>query len=227
MATQYTIYYAGALFDHKHLGGNALLAARIEELSEGRYRCVLPQDLEQTGARAVDIRNQDLRMVMECDLGLYNFDGADLDPGQIVEYVYAKMLDIPCVILRSDFRHGGDQEKGGDPWNLMASFFPRTRILHLNGMQWYQEAHAQGGGADEVTARFHRRIASAVIELLDAAREDAPILEGAASADVLRLYRWALRFPGGGLAEALPGGASPADYAQRLVADKVGKRLLP
>ena len=50
---EYTIYFAGELFDHKHLIGNALLAAHIERLSNGRYRCVLPQDLEQTDSRAV------------------------------------------------------------------------------------------------------------------------------------------------------------------------------
>ncbi len=40
--TEYTIYFAGELFDHKHLIGNALLASHIESLSGGRYRCVLP-----------------------------------------------------------------------------------------------------------------------------------------------------------------------------------------
>ena len=77
---EYTIYFAGELFDHKHLIGNALLAAHIERLSNGRYRCVLPQDLEQTDSRAVDIRNQDLIGVATCDLALFNFDGSDWTP---------------------------------------------------------------------------------------------------------------------------------------------------
>ena len=96
---------------------------------------------------------------MECDLALFNFDGSELPPGAVVEYMYAKMLDIPAVILRTDFRGGGDQDADGDPWNLMASFYPRTRILHLDGMQWYQDALAQGGDATQVSARFHQRIA--------------------------------------------------------------------
>ena len=121
---EYTIYFAGELFDHKHLIGNALLAAHIERLSNGRYRCVLPQDLEQTDSRAVDIRNQDLIGVATCDMALFNFDGSDLDSGTVVEFVYAKLLDIPAVILRTDFRGGGDQDTDGDAWNLMASFYP-------------------------------------------------------------------------------------------------------
>lgn len=224
MITQYTIYYAGALFDHKHLSGNRLLAARIEEASGGVYRCVLPQELEQTGARAVDIRNQDLKAVMDCDLALFSFDGADLDPGQVLEYTYAKMLDIPSVLMRTDFRHGGDQEKGGDPWNLMASFFPRTRIMHIDGMRWYKEAFAEGGAADEIVARYHRRIAADVVALLDAVRAEPPVLTGSAPVAPDALYEWALQFPGGGLADCL--GVSPADYARQALERKSERGLL-
>ena len=127
-----------------------------------------------------------------------------------MEYMYAKMLDIPAVILRTDFRGGGDQDAGGDPWNLMASFYPRTRILHLDGMQWYQDALAQGGDAIQVSARFQRRIAAEVIELLDEARGDAPCMpimeNGQAGAE--GAYRWALRLAGGSLAQLISGDAS-------------------
>ena len=44
---KYTIYFAGALFDHKDLIGNAVLVSYINELSNGKYQCILPQDLEQ------------------------------------------------------------------------------------------------------------------------------------------------------------------------------------
>ena len=176
MAESYTIYFAGQLFDHKHLAGNALLASYIDSDSQGRYRCILPQNLEQRGIGPMGIRDQDLRTVIECDLALFNFDGSELPPGAVVEYMYAKMLDIPAVILRTDFRGGGDQDAEGDPWNLMASFYPRTRILHLDGMQWYQDALAQGGDAKQVFARFQQRIAKEVIKLLDEVRSLAPSL---------------------------------------------------
>ena len=126
----------------------------------------------------------------------------------------------------------------GDPWNLMASFYPRTRILHLDGMQWYQDALAQGGDAIQVSARFQRRIAAEVIELLDEARGDAPCMpimeNGQAGAE--GAYRWALRLAGGSLAQLISGDASMADASMadasmddavhRIVSGKCAKGLL-
>lgn len=225
MTAAYTIYFAGELFDHKHLLGNALLASHIERLSDGRYRCVLPQDLEQTGTRAVDIRNQDLIGVATCDLALFNFDGPDLDSGTVVEFVYTKLLDIPAVILRTDFRGGGDQDTDGDAWNLMASFYPRTRNVTLNAMAWYQEARRESNTAEDAGARYCARIAETVINALDAVRAEPPQL-GAAPDGVEHLYRWALRFPGNGLDERIAGGNSLEDVVHRLVSEKLSKGLL-
>ena len=225
MAESYTIYFAGQLFDHKHLAGNASLASCIDSDSQGRYRCILPQNLEQRGIGPMGIRDQDLRTVMECDLALFNFDGSELPPGAVVEYMYAKMLDIPAVILRTDFRGGGDQNAEGDPWNLMASFYPRTRILHLDGMQWYQDALALGGDATQVSARFQRRIAKEVIELLDKVRSVAPIIEGG-RAGAEGTYRWAVRLAGGRLAQLISGDGSLDDAVHRIVSEKFAKGLL-
>ena len=222
---EYTIYFAGELFDHKHLLGNALLASHIERLSDGQYRCVLPQDLEQTDTRAVDIRNQDLIGVATCDLALFNFDGPDLDSGTVVEFVYAKLLDIPAVILRTDFRGGGDQDTDGDAWNLMASFYPRTRNVTLNAMAWYQEARRESNTAEDAGVRYCARIAETVIKALDAVRAEPPQL-GAAPDGVEHLYRWALRFPGNGLDERISGGDSLEDTVHRLVSEKLSKGLL-
>ena len=221
MADHYTIYFAGQLFDHKHLAGNALLASHIDDDSQGRYQCILPQDLEQRGIGPMGIRDQDLRAVMECDLALFNFDGSEIPPGAVVEYMYAKMLDIPSVILRTDFRGGGDQDAEGDPWNLMASFYPRTRILHLDGMQWYQESLAQGGDAAEVSARYQRRIAAEVIELLDEVRGDEAIMEGGRKG-AESTFRWALRLAGGGLTNL----ASDPRFVRRVVERKIEMGLL-
>lgn len=201
MTTQHTIYFAGDLFDHKDLIGNALVASYIGKVSDGRYRCVLPQDLEQTSGRAVEIRNQDLTTLLECDLAIFNFDGTELDSGTVVEFMYAKMLDIPCVILRSDFRSSGDQGKEGDDWNLMASFYPRSVKLQFNAMQWYQEEVAKGAALQTVTDRLYTRIASVMVDALDQARAQPPILSGTAE-EITKVYAWALKFPGGGLTEA-------------------------
>ena len=216
----FTIYFAGDLFDHKHLTGNALLAEAIEEHSKGRYACVVPQDLEQSTERAVDIRNQDLKQLMACDLGLFNFDGTDLDSGTVVEFMMAKMLDIPSVILRSDFRSSGDQDKDGDDWNLMCSFYPRVRVVRFNAMAWYQQARQGAEGTSGASSRLYARIAAAVIEQLDAVRAEPPVLDGGARRQD-ELYRWAARFPGGGF-EACCG----AGFVEQVLEAKRRKKLL-
>ena len=225
MAQPYTIYFAGQLFDHKHLAGNALLGAQINDVSQGRYQCVLPQDLEQRDIGPMGIRDQDLKAVMECDLALFNFDGSELPPGAVIEYMYAKMLDIPAVILRTDFRHGGDQSPDADPWNLMVSFYPRTRIRHLDGMAWYQQSLAQGGDAATVAERYHRRIAGEVIGLLDDVLGDPGVMEGG-DAGAASVYRWAVLLAGGGLPDLVAGGGSLDEAVRRVVAQKFAKGLL-
>ena len=223
--TPFTIYFAGHLFDHKDLAGNALLGSHIDEQSGGRYQCILPQDLEQRGIGPMGIRDQDLKAVMECDLAIFNFDGSELGSGAVVEYMYSKMLDIPAVILRTDFRHGGDQRPDMDPWNLMVSFYPRTRVRHLDGMSWYQQSLGEGGDAATVSARYHRRIANAVIEMLDEVRGDEPVLErGRESA--AGVYRWAVQFAGGGLARLLANDQPLDDVIAQIVARKIDKGLL-
>ena len=225
--TTFTVYFAGDLFDHKHLAGNAILAEAIDRRSAGRYACVVPQDLEQATARMVDIRNQDLKQVMACDLALFNFDGTDLDSGTVVEFMMAKMLDIPSVLLRSDFRASGDQEREGDDWNLMCSFYPRSKKVQFNAMAWYQEARkadgmdgpggpqgamkadgpgglrdawkadGTGGQQDAWKDRLYGRIADSVIEALDWVRTE-PCAFGDDEARARTVYEWATRFPGSG-----------------------------
>ena len=220
MTTPFTVYFAGDLFNHKDLIGNALLVSYLEEVSGGQYVCMLPQHLEQATTRAVDIRNQDLIQVMLCDLALFNFDGSDLDSGTVVEFMFAKFLDIPSVILRSDFRSSGDQGKQGDDWNLMCSFYPRTQVVQFNAMAWYQQARQDGGTLDEIMRRLYQRVASVLIEHLDAVRNEPPLPKGE-RAEVERLYHWALCFPGGSLRES----ASEPSFVERVVAEKLNKGL--
>ncbi len=219
---KFTIYYAGDLFDHKHLCGNALLAASIERESNDRYHCILPQDLEQTHSRAVNVRNQDLYQVMECDLALFNFDGADLDSGTVVEFMLAKFLDIPAVILRSDFRRGGDQGREGDDWNLMCSFYPRTRIVQFNGMDWYQHARQGHPDVEHALAEMYRKVALQIVEALDEVRAEPPLLEHNPNR-VETMYRWALRFPGSGFYDFVGGD----ELINRLLPRKRAKGLIP
>ncbi len=220
MSDALSIYFAGDLFDHKHLIGNALLAAYIERKSDGKYQCILPQDLEQGSNRKEHIRNQDLKMVMEADLGLFNFDGADLDSGTVVEFVVAKQLDIPTVILRSDFRNAGDQDAGEDKWNLMCSFYPRTEVISINGMEWYQEARRTSDTVEKTIDALYAKLASRIIEGLEKAKNAPPLAKDPGFAQTL--YQWGVAFPGAGLEEYI----GDENWVANIIEKKKRKGLL-
>ena len=198
MPEQNSVYFAGDLFNHKDLTGNLLLAEAIERETSGRYVCVLPQHLEQSTSRSIDIRNNDLSKIVSADLILVNFDGTELDSGTVIEFLFAKALDVPAVILRSDFRSAGDQERG-DPWNLMCSGYPRTGKLTLNAMAWYQEAWGKGGSTAAVLERFYIKLSKAIITEFDNVYSETSLID---SQQKLRnVYEWGLRFPGNGFSD--------------------------
>jgi nucleoside 2-deoxyribosyltransferase len=198
MSDTYSIYFAGDLFNHKDLIGNLLLSEAIEKESSGRYLCVVPQQLEQSTNRSIDIRNSDLSEVIKADLILLNFDGTELDSGTVVEFLFAKALDIPAVILRSDFRAAGDQERG-DPWNLMCSGYPRTRTVSLNAMSWYQDAWNKGGGTSAILERFYGKLAKMINAELALVLKEPSLFDNEQM--LSHVYEWALRFPGNGFTD--------------------------
>ena len=212
------IYFAGDLFNHKDLAGNFLLADSIESQSEGRLRCILPQHLEQTTGRSVDIRNNDLLQILKADLILCNFDGLELDSGTVIEFFFAKMLDLPAVLLRSDFRAAGDQHRDGDPWNLMCSGYPRTRVLKINSMESYQLAWNAGGSTTEVLNRFYQGLGEAVFHEFEKVMKEPSILSANVD-EVGYLYRWAKSFPGSKMGELLAD-----EELQLLVSRKLRKK---
>jgi len=220
MKDVFTIYFGGSLFNHKDLTGNALLAEHIEKGSDNKYRCCLPQNVEQHQTTALDIRNKDIAKIIECDLGLFNFDGTELDAGVVVEFMLAKFLDIPAVILRSDFRTCGEKEIGGEDWNFMCSFYPRTRIVKINAMLSYQEAVEESQTLNEVFDIYYSRIARLIVESLDSVRTEKPLLKG----DQKRLetlYQWALTFPGGGIEKLI----SNTSFVDQILAAKIKKGI--
>jgi hypothetical protein len=200
------VYFAGELFSAKHLVGNAYLAEAIHEKSHGRYLCRLPQDFELRGSHPQLIRDKDIRCLLECDLAVFNFDGPELDSGTVVEFMFAKFADIPCVILRSDFRAAGDQGAGFDPWNLMVSFYPRSVSVPLHALALYKKAYATARRAkhDDVTrlAGQHssataqtmcEHIAAAVVRGLDKASRLEPAMPKHLREEV---YQWLALMPG-------------------------------
>ncbi len=198
-----TFYFGGELFSAKHLLGNAALAEAIYRRSGGRYRAILPQNLEQRDLPAHAVRDQDLRALLACDLGLFNYDGPELDSGTVVEFLFAKFADIPAVLLRTDFRGGGDQLAGGDPWNLMTSFYPRTESVVLDAMSLYQDGLAapapdagdalESGRSGAAGLGMTERIADAVIQAFDRVAALPPVLPPEMRETV---YQWLALMPG-------------------------------
>lgn len=214
----FTVYLAGDLWTHKDLIGNALLGEYIKKVSRGRYECVLPQDLEEPVQRTVDIRNLDLKHVMTCDMAIFNFDGANLDAGTVVEFMYAKMLDVPCLILRTDFRSAGEGGPDQDPWNLMATHWPRTQVLKLHGMVDYQKSKV-AKDLGKTIKNLYRKMASQIIEGLDLARMEKPLVTDPARLHTL--YDWAVQCPGAGYSDLFS-----KSEVKELLSKKVAKGLL-
>lgn len=211
-----SVYLAGELFSSKHLAGNAALAQKISEASGGRFRCVLPQDFDQTSSHARDIRDADLRALLACDAALFHYDGLELDSGTVVEYLFAKFADIPSVLLRTDFRHAGDQ-KEGDPWNLMSSFYPRTEIVRLDAMALYHAGlREEDGDSERAAAGMTARIATETCAALEKVLAVPAVLPRALGEAV---YAWL---------DLMPGSGSPESGARalELFRAKVGKGLL-
>ncbi len=208
--TRYQVYLAGELFSYKALAGNQLLAGAIESLSEQRYKMLLPQSIEMPSDRAKDIRNADYAAVMASDLVIAQFDGTELDSGTVAEFMLAKQLDIPVVLFRSDFRKSGDQETGGDAWNLMLSHFPRTESIAVNAMALYHQAGT--------LALYFDRLAELLLAKLDILVESKSLID-MSYAQALESYQQAL------IKLGMPEYFEPAEL-ESLVQAKQAKGLL-
>lgn len=204
LAKTLNIYFAGALFTHKDLAGNAMLAEAIADLSEQRYCSVLPQNFEQRACSPHAIRDQDLLNLLESDLALFCFDGTELDAGTVVEFMTAKFADIPSVVLRTDYRSKGVSDQQDFPWNLMASFYPRSEVEVIDAMGIYQGIFKEFPLIDATDVLIEKRssdvahtmvrvIAQAIVDAFDRVLEERPILP-AQSAEVI--YDWLSRFAG-------------------------------
>ena len=191
-----TFYFAGSLFTGRELCGNAHLAEAIHRLSEGRYQAVMPQDTEFRDFSSQGIRDDDLRQVFKTALGIFQLDGTELDSGTVVEFMTAKMADVPALLLRTDFRSAGDHVQ--DPWNLMVSNYPRTEILVLNSMELYKKGLNGNGSPSakqsvEAAACMTDTIAKQVIVKLDALMKQPSIMPKDVQETV---FKWLAHFPG-------------------------------
>lgn len=200
------IYFAGGLFDHKELAGNMLLAKKIEQLSAGRYQVLLPQDFESAQTDATSVRNNDYKLLMACDLIVANFDGVELDSGTVAEFCCAKMLDLPAVLFRTDFRNGVERPGAVVPWNLMISAYPRTVNLIINGMDELVRH-------DRDLEKYHSSIAERIIAAMDEVVAMQSLL---LKEDLLAHYKRTLQLLGCGMS-----GLFTDEELQALIAEKV------
>jgi nucleoside 2-deoxyribosyltransferase len=159
------IFFAGELFDHKHLTGNFLLAEQIEKKSKNRFTCLLPQNLESNCLSCNDLRKADLELLISSDMIIFNFDGGDIDSGTAIEFAVCKALNKPALLFRSDFRNAGDQQDG-DPWNLMCSGYPGTEKLIINAMEFYKKYKTKS--AQKTAEALYSGIAELIIQKLSA-----------------------------------------------------------
>jgi nucleoside 2-deoxyribosyltransferase len=131
----YTVYSAGGLFTHNELETNILIKEAVWRLSNGKFQLFLPQSKELRELDRLDvetyIRNIDLLAIMKADIILARFDGLELESGTVVEFVIAKVLGKPTVILRCDFRRMSGKNPD-EPYNLMVKNWPRTVDVHLD-----------------------------------------------------------------------------------------------
>ena len=217
---KFTIYFAGDLFDAKDLGGNLLLAEAIQKKSNGRYVIMLPQngESEVVNRTSQSIRDADFELLYSCDMIVANFDGTDLDSGTVVEFCYAKMVDMPALLLRTDFRDGGDATlPDGEPWNLMCSHFPRTELLHINAMMRYHDCMVQTNSIAERLELFYNSIAESVINSLDKVLQKESWLK---KESALSQYQIAVKSMGGAMEQLLS-----ESKLEQIVTQKISKNL--
>lgn len=208
MKNKYKAFFAGELFDHKHITGNLLLAQKIEKLSDSLYECILPQDWKGVKFdNAIDIRNKNFKLIMQSDVIVFNFDGVDLDSGTVAEFMFAKMLDIPAILLRTEHRNKG--YLFGDDWNLMVNGFPRTTIVKHAALELYNYFGLE---------KTHEKIAKSVINAVKKVMNQEPVLKS--YDETISAYQHVIKSCGSGLNKIISD-----ELLNELISSKLKKSL--
>jgi nucleoside 2-deoxyribosyltransferase len=125
------LYFAGPLFTQAERAWNTLMAA---ELSAAGHSVFLPQvEVKAIATLEADaIFRVDVDGVRGADALVAILDGADADSGTCFECGIAYALGIPIVLVRTDFRGGGDALPGQavSTVNLMLSQ-AASEVVHL------------------------------------------------------------------------------------------------
>jgi nucleoside 2-deoxyribosyltransferase len=105
------LYFAGPLFTRAERDWNLRIAARLAALGHDVF---LPQEEVQNLAtlQADTVFNLDVDGLRSADVLVAVLDGADADSGTAFECGLAYALGLPIVVVRTDFRGGGDALPG-------------------------------------------------------------------------------------------------------------------
>ena len=146
----------------------------LKKVSDGKYNFFLAQNKVQQKVTHKIIKDQDMMGLMESEVAIFAFDGVELDSGTVVEFMQAKQLDIPAVVYRTDFRGGSGEEaidEKSNKWNLMVSFYPRTKVIYMNAMHEYQKLYIQLNGdnvpAQVIAQAYSEYMAKKIVDAMD------------------------------------------------------------
>ena len=98
------------------------------------------------------------------------------------------LLIFLAVCYRTDFRGGSGEEatEAGDKvnrWNLMVSYYPRTKVLYMNGMVEYQKVwvakNGEAGNPTEICEAYCEHIATEIMKGIDEVRASKPLVSEA------------------------------------------------
>lgn len=96
-----------------------------------------------------------------------------------MEFIHSKFLNKPAVLYRSDIRLGGDHKRTqSDPWNLMMSNYPRTKVVIIEDIvPKYQDLYKQhSGDAHSISKALSLLMVQSIIKVLDEAFATPPLV---------------------------------------------------
>ena len=178
---KYTVYAAGGIFTQHELATNVFIKDSVWRQSNGKFELVLPQSKELRELDRPDIaayiRNVDLVQVVKSDLFLARFDGLELDAGTIIEFMLAKFLGKPTVILRCDSRRLGGKSLD-EPYNLMVKNWPRTTEVHYDSLIKFTGGFAEEQKMTGKDSTFQTTIKAELKTVMNGIDEIAQIIIG-------------------------------------------------
>lgn len=102
-----TVYLAAPLFTLGERAFNFNLAMNLENINNNQYRMFLPQDILPKDTASLLYSNL-MSELTRANLVLAVLDGPDADSGVCYEIGYARALGKKIIMIRTDFREGGD-----------------------------------------------------------------------------------------------------------------------